>query len=304
MTLRGWACAQQAVFLSILAPNVLAVGDGDGRSQVERAPLAVVASSDVGEARMFGVIGQGFWDPDGCLYTWDLVTPVELRAQNGALVGTVESANLIISFGRVTEIEQNFSILGGAEDTEFVVGSSVAEFDAVFAKYAQARSTASVTLEDTTAGAGSFAQLDGLGTPGTGAVQAFYNLDDRYSHMIAFIYAGAGGRATITQSEPAFGYRALDVDVTSLSLGSEFRVTRGDRVEIQNVFELVGPCEGDVNGDDSIDTTDLASMLTAFGACGGDAVYIDGADLNADLCVDMADLSTLLSNFGNDCGSN
>ncbi len=59
-------------------------------------------------------------------------------------------------------------------------------------------------------------------------------------------------------------------------------------------------CPGDVNGDDVVNLTDLATLLANFGTTSG-AVREDG-DLNGDGDVDLSDLAELLSLFGTDCG--
>jgi hypothetical protein len=58
------------------------------------------------------------------------------------------------------------------------------------------------------------------------------------------------------------------------------------------------PMPGDVDGDGDVDLTDLALLLSAFGACAGDGGYVAGADFDGSGCVELADLSVLLGNFG------
>ncbi|MFN0138051.1 MAG: dockerin type I domain-containing protein [Phycisphaerae bacterium] len=59
------------------------------------------------------------------------------------------------------------------------------------------------------------------------------------------------------------------------------------------------PCPGDVDGDQDVDLTDLAFLLTNFGLPSG-AEREDG-DLDGDGDVDLTDLATLLSLFGTAC---
>lgn len=75
-------------------------------------------------------------------------------------------------------------------------------------------------------------------------------------------------------------------------------------------YELVGgfwagtisstppPCPGDLNGDLSVDLTDLSVLLAHYGETG--ATYEQG-DLNGDGAVDLSDLATLLSYYGTNC---
>ena len=59
------------------------------------------------------------------------------------------------------------------------------------------------------------------------------------------------------------------------------------------------PCPADVNGDQQVNLTDLAIILTNFGTPGG-ASHADG-DVDGDGDVDLADLATLLAAFGSPC---
>lgn len=60
-------------------------------------------------------------------------------------------------------------------------------------------------------------------------------------------------------------------------------------------------CPGDVNGDNLVDLSDLASLLSAFGSTACDSTYSSGADIDADGDVDLSDLASLLSQFGASC---
>lgn len=55
------------------------------------------------------------------------------------------------------------------------------------------------------------------------------------------------------------------------------------------------PCLGDLDGNNVVDITDLAILLSSFGGGAGPA------DLDSDGDVDITDLSTLLSRFGVAC---
>lgn len=58
-------------------------------------------------------------------------------------------------------------------------------------------------------------------------------------------------------------------------------------------------CPGDLNGDNTIDLSDLATLLGNFGTPSG--ATLEQGDLNGDGAVDLSDLSTLLSLFGTTC---
>lgn len=62
-------------------------------------------------------------------------------------------------------------------------------------------------------------------------------------------------------------------------------------------------CAGDLNGDGEIDQADLGILLSAYGACPGEAGYNAKAGNLAPVtpCVDQADLGVLLGVFGTKC---
>jgi hypothetical protein len=58
-------------------------------------------------------------------------------------------------------------------------------------------------------------------------------------------------------------------------------------------------CPGDLDGDNDVDLSDLAILLSNYGMTGG-AEYEDG-DLDGDGDVDLSDLAALLSVYGTEC---
>ncbi len=60
-------------------------------------------------------------------------------------------------------------------------------------------------------------------------------------------------------------------------------------------------CPGDVNGDGSVDMSDLAALLAAYGSCVGDPEYDPDADLDDSGCVDLTDLAAVTGNFNTVC---
>ncbi|MCA9243731.1 MAG: hypothetical protein KDA32_07260 [Phycisphaerales bacterium] len=61
------------------------------------------------------------------------------------------------------------------------------------------------------------------------------------------------------------------------------------------------PCCPDVNGNGSVDLSDLAGLLSGFGTFAGDALYSSKADLDQDGDIDLSDLAGLLARFGQTC---
>jgi uncharacterized protein (DUF2141 family) len=58
-------------------------------------------------------------------------------------------------------------------------------------------------------------------------------------------------------------------------------------------------CSGDLDGDGSVNITDLGALLANFGLSSG-ATLADG-DVNGDGAVNVADLGILLAEFGATC---
>ena len=73
--------------------------------------------------------------------------------------------------------------------------------------------------------------------------------------------------------------------------------------ESDAVFTVVAGAAlaGDVDGDCDVDISDLALLLSSYGACLGDPQYVAAADLTGDDCVGLSDLSELLSHYGETC---
>ncbi|RMF83121.1 MAG: hypothetical protein D6744_05305 [Planctomycetota bacterium] len=67
------------------------------------------------------------------------------------------------------------------------------------------------------------------------------------------------------------------------------------------VFYGTPRCAGDVDTDGAVTLTDLAMLLSSFGACDGDAAYLPAGDSDNNGCVDLGDLQSLLANFDTTC---
>lgn len=110
--------------------------------------------------------------------------------------------------------------------------------------------------------------------------------------------------ATIGVSIDAAGFGHLDI--TNVQLGTyrlnlpPFGTVTVTILGIRSVGTVrVTPVfHGDVDHDGDVDLADLTQLLSAFGACGGDAGYVEAADVDGDGCIALADLTALLSNFG------
>jgi parallel beta-helix repeat protein len=111
-------------------------------------------------------------------------------------------------------------------------------------------------------------------------------------------YRLSAGSPCIDAGDPNFVPDPNDRD-----MDGQWRVWDGDddgdwRVDM-GADEFGSHCPGDLDGDDDIDLTDLAILLTNYGAASGMTPADGDSDLDAD--VDLADLSALLAVYGMTC---
>ena len=87
-------------------------------------------------------------------------------------------------------------------------------------------------------------------------------------------------------------------DEIELGFGDDLdHIRGGDFGMSSSIPEATLVCLGDLNGDLSVDTADLGSLIAEFGTPG---VL---ADINGDGVVDTADLGALIAEFGTSCGA-
>lgn len=106
------------------------------------------------------------------------------------------------------------------------------------------------------------------------------------------------------------GYHELRVEFFEAGGGAGLIVSRsgaGDAKRVVAKNDLAYPsCNGDVNNDGMVDSTDLSRVLSSFGDCLEDPIndlpnFDRKADLNGDWCIDSTDLAILLGGFGATC---
>lgn len=75
-------------------------------------------------------------------------------------------------------------------------------------------------------------------------------------------------------------------------------VLAADETTNATLYAIALASDGDVDGDGDVDLSDLASLLSSFGACSGDPSFNSAADFDTSGCVELGDLAILLSTFG------
>lgn len=272
--------------------------------------IRITASNDSGSGE-YVVHCVDCWDSDGMSFQWQ--SPPEpipiLSGQSGATVAWILSASVAANFDPYCEISiPNVTLVAGSTPTTFTVESfSVVFPETIPAAVAEGRATANVAVEDVSPNP-PYALAVGLGAAGTGMASAFYNgappSASVFSHLVASVYAGQGAWAQGGQNDPPFGFRAIGNSVDDIGVRFAFTLTAGDLAEVSGNFRLPEPplpCPGDMDGDRLVGFEDLTAMLSSFGLCEGDALFLAEADFDADGCVSLSDLSSFLAVFGEQC---
>ena len=157
-----------------------------------------------------------------------------------------------------------------------------------------------------------------LAGPGTSWLRIFLDIGARENlapHGIgARVRATAGGLTQVRPIDAGSNYLSQSEISAHFGLGaetvvSELRIEWPDGqvstlrdVAANQTLTVTAPANprlaGDVDIDGDVDLLDLATLLSAFGACLGQAGYTLASDLDGDDCVDLPDLFTLLESFG------
>jgi hypothetical protein len=117
-------------------------------------------------------------------------------------------------------------------------------------------------------------------------------------------------------TEPVISYRwglgpeefAFDIDVEADADGDYYDLVfavagkfsdSGELFYAEEHFYLqVIAIVGDINCDGTVNISDLAELLGAYGTCEGETNYVPAADLDDDGCIDTSDLAILLTYYG------
>ncbi|MFN0136062.1 MAG: dockerin type I domain-containing protein [Phycisphaerae bacterium] len=135
----------------------------------------------------------------------------------------------------------------------------------------------------------------------------FNRFQETYTITMAFVGTagnwGSGGTLTIDNVFLS-GVQLDDADEYTVTVTFEDEiVTWGNAgtltVDNLSLAEPAAACPGDLNGDNAVNLTDLATLLANFGT--GSGATLAQGDIDGDGDVDLTDLATLLANFGTVC---
>jgi hypothetical protein len=163
-----------------------------------------------------------------------------------------------------------------------------------------AESGSAINIASTTAqGAAGSPGLDPLFVDGNGADNVWGTFDDNCHLQANSPCVNGGGNALITSDMGDIDQDGNTAEQIPVDFDGNTRIR--DTVVDRGAFEFQPPCDlaGDLNGDGSVDLTDLATLLGNYGTLSG--ANADDGDTDGDHDVDLADLTALLSSFGQSC---
>jgi len=220
----------QALRLSVLLAALAAVARADMSDLVFR----IQASNASGAGAYEVYSSSGAYDTGTSTYTWNLSSPLTIQdTTSGAPVATLRSATVVVR-GQ-TQIDINLGVDSGSSLTTFLIDGPTLDVN-MPAEVSEGRASASFSVTDLDQ---NFARLVGLGTSGTGAYQAFYNGSTRFTHLVAFVFAGTGATGTGSQSDPPTGYRDIPVTVDQYRAQIGFTLTGFDRASTTTTFGVI-----------------------------------------------------------------
>lgn len=201
--------------------------------------LHIRATNSQGTDTWMARIDAGQFGPDGT-YQWVLGAPVELRDDNGTLVGMLTQGSTTIIEDPVVSL--SFSVTAGAVDTTFQITSALLSFPAMTGS--EGRASGQIGATD----------LGGDGVTLTGQFGG-HMLTTRYNGLVpggttfADLFAGplasaeAFGSVSILEESPATGFTPIPGTVTDISMQYFFTLSAGDTASGTATF-VVLPAPG------------------------------------------------------------
>ncbi len=201
--------------------------------------LHIRATNAQGTDTWMARIDAGEFGPDGT-YHWSLGAPVELRDDNGVLVGMLTQGSTTIIEDPVVSL--GFTVTAGAVDTTFQITSALLSFPSMSA--AEGRASGQIGATD----------LGGNGVSLTGEFGG-HMLTTRYNGIVpggttfADLFAGpsvnaeAFGSVSILDESPDTGFTPIPGTVTDISMQYFFTLSAGDTASGTATF-VVLPAPG------------------------------------------------------------
>lgn len=161
-------------------------------------------------------------------WVWELAAPLEVRSASGALLATLDGANVVYVADPI--IGLNFAVTSGASATTFTISSALLSFPTI--NPAEGQASAGMTVTD----------MDGNGATATGSLAggksygAYYNGFQTVSfrNLVSSISVGPNGTATGSES---YGFVPLG-SVSDMSSVWDFTLSAHDSAAGTSRYEV------------------------------------------------------------------
>lgn len=198
--------------------------------------FSITAITDQGSATW---TAEGEWDGDA--YTWSSNDPVELRADDGQLLATLNPTGASGSgflYYEDPQVSLDFSVMAGPSDTMFVIDSALLSFPTITG--AEGRASAAYSLSDLN---GNGAALSGTASGGVGYL-AQYNGFVPGGTTFAGLISGLSvatpfGSDSTSEAEPSSGFALIGDPISDMSVRAAFSLSAGDLASGTTTFVVV-----------------------------------------------------------------
>lgn len=199
----------------------------------DTALLIEVRSTD-GSATMKVLFEDGKWDSKTERYSWDLSAPVVFKDPvTDTVIGTLKSCKLRVYGLDNLRINLDYAIEAGGSSTAFVVTPGMLYWELPPNWLCEGKTRASVYFADKNDDG---VNIRAPGKSGQSMFLADYNgfvpSGTRFASLLGSIAGGPGASGTVTQTDPAFGYRAIRGDADDMTCMMRMLVSPGDVSEV------------------------------------------------------------------------
>ncbi len=209
------------VFLMGLIVPAAMASLGGGAFRIE-------ASSELGNGSIEISASELIYNPIQDSYSWQMAGPRDIRSESGALIGTLNQANVLYVVDPI--ITLNFLATAGGAATTFTITSALLSFPTI--NPAEAQASAGITVTDNN---GDGATIAGL-LPGSRTYGSNYNglLATPFAYLASGVSAAPNQTAINAES---FGFATIGA-VSDMSSQWDFRLTAFDSASGTSRYEV------------------------------------------------------------------